>query len=199
MNLSSISQFTIWILVVPANNYSTVICGLPLVDCSHLGFVLQFILFHFQIILTFVVIFLLNSWENPILTFFMFSGRAALQKRIMTLLRKIEHCTPGCLQVKFHCIIYSSLDPIFNIFLRHGKIHSKIGILPLSSYSLIQKLAWKKGKPMNLFTDQPATGEHLIRARNTNGTWGLFFFCWENTRGMFITLLLKLGSSQRVG
>ena len=26
-------------------------------------------------------------------------GRAALQKRIMTLLRKIEHCTPGCLQV----------------------------------------------------------------------------------------------------
>ncbi|KZS14138.1 Neurofibromin [Daphnia magna] len=26
------------------------------------------------------------------------TGRAALQKRIMTLLRKIEHCTPGCLQ-----------------------------------------------------------------------------------------------------
>lgn len=32
--------------------------------------------------------------------FFHFAiGRAALQKRIMTLLRKIEHCTPGCLQV----------------------------------------------------------------------------------------------------
>ncbi len=131
----------------------------------------------------------------------MFSGRAALQKRIMTLLRKIEHCTPGCLQVKFHCIIYSTLDPIFKNFLRHGKIHSKIGISPLSSYSLIRKLAWKKGKPMNLFTDQPANGEHLIRARNMNSRFVclFLFFLWGKYPGMFVTLLLKLGSSQRVG
>ena len=31
---------------------------------------------------------------------FGFLGRAALQKRIMALLRKIEHCTAGCLQVR---------------------------------------------------------------------------------------------------
>lgn len=36
-----------WILVFPANNYSTVICGLPLVDDSRLGFILQFLIFRF--------------------------------------------------------------------------------------------------------------------------------------------------------
>jgi hypothetical protein len=79
-------------------------------------------------------------------------------------------------------LVYTKLD-FLNILIRRGKIHSKTGISPLNSYSLIQKLALKKDKRMNLFTDQPENEERLIRARNTNWRFGSLtkfsFICYN--------------------